>query len=260
MNYTGVIHSLPSFPLLSQQRHRVRGHDSAMSTEATGSRILVVDDESNISDLIATSLKFVGFDVRTAASGSQALAVAEEFKPHAMILDVMLPDLDGFEVCREIRKVSTVPIIMLTARISEADRVTGYESGADIYLSKPVSVAELEASISSIARRQVDSSSHENELWLDVISMRLQKGSQFTELTRQETQLLRALNEAPMQFLPAWALLERLGKDTDSKSRSNLDVSITRLRKKLLSATGQDGTLKVARNAGYQLTIRLRMK
>ena len=73
------------------------------ATESTGQRILVVDDENSISDLIATSLKFVGFDVRTAATGSQALTVAEEFKPHAMILDVMLPDLDGFEVCRQIR-------------------------------------------------------------------------------------------------------------------------------------------------------------
>ncbi len=73
------------------------------ATESTGQRILVVDDESSISDLIATSLKFVGFDVRTAANGSQALTIAEEFKPHAMILDVMLPDLDGFEVCRQIR-------------------------------------------------------------------------------------------------------------------------------------------------------------
>jgi DNA-binding response OmpR family regulator len=106
----------------------------------------------------------------------------------------------------------------------------------------------------------MDTRRHTNELWLDVISMRLEKGSHITELTRQETQLLRALNEAPLQFLPAWALLEKLGKDTDNKNRSNLDVAITRLRKKLLSATGQEGTLKVARNAGYQLTIRLRMK
>ena len=74
-----------------------------MATEATKQRVLVVDDESNISDLIATSLKFVGFDVRTAATGSEALVVSDEFKPHAMILDVMLPDLDGFEVCRQIR-------------------------------------------------------------------------------------------------------------------------------------------------------------
>ena len=74
-----------------------------MATQASGERILVVDDESSISDLISTSLKFVGFDVRTAATGSEALRIAEEFKPHAMILDVMLPDLDGFEVCRQIR-------------------------------------------------------------------------------------------------------------------------------------------------------------
>ena len=88
-----------------------------MATEATGQRILVVDDESSISDLIATSLKFVGFDVRTAATGSQALLIAEEFKPHAMILDVMLPDLDGFEVCRQIRNEGIeVGVLFLSAK------------------------------------------------------------------------------------------------------------------------------------------------
>jgi two-component system phosphate regulon response regulator OmpR len=153
-----------------------------------------------------------------------------------------------------------IHIIMLTARISESDRIIGYENGADIYMTKPVSVAELEASIGSIARRREEISGAEQKLWLDVISMQLQNGNSFINLTRQETQLLRALNEAPMQFLPAWALLERLGKEADKKNRANLDVSITRLRKKLFAASGQEVTLKVARNSGYQLTIRLRIK
>lgn len=228
---------------------------------ASSLKIVIVEDHDALRIMMVGHLSAKGYQVVGVDSGVALDAHLAESMPDILVLDLTLPIEDGLSIATRIRAAyPQIYIIMLTARISEADRVTGYESGADIYLSKPVSVAELEASISSIARRQVDSSSHENELWLDVISMRLQKGSQFTELTRQETQLLRALNEAPMQFLPAWALLERLGKDTDSKSRSNLDVSITRLRKKLLSATGQDGTLKVARNAGYQLTIRLRMK
>ena len=97
-----------------------------MTKPSTGQRILVVDDESSISDLISTSLRFVGFDVRTAATGSQALSVAEEFKPHAIILDVMLPDQDGFEVCRQIRNEGiNVGVLFLTAKDGMEDKSLG---------------------------------------------------------------------------------------------------------------------------------------
>ena len=228
---------------------------------ATNLKIVIVEDHDALRVMMVVHLESKGYQVTGLDSGSALDAYLAESKPDILVLDLTLPLEDGLSIATRIRAAyPQIHIIMLTARISESDRVLGYESGADIYLSKPVSVAELEASIRSIARRQVNTTVHEHDLWLDVISMRLEQGRQFTELTRQETQLLRALNEAPMQFLPAWALLERLGKDTDSKSRSNLDVLITRLRKKLFSATGQEGTLRVARNAGYQLTIRLRMK
>lgn len=228
---------------------------------ATNLKIVIVEDHDAFRVMMVAHLESKGYQVTGLDSGSALDAYLAESKPDILVLDLTLPLEDGLSIATRIRAAyPQIHIIMLTARISESDRVLGYESGADIYLSKPVSVAELEASIRSIARRQVNTTVHEHDLWLDVISMRLEQGRQFTELTRQETQLLRALNEAPMQFLPAWALLERLGKDTDSKSRSNLDVLITRLRKKLFSATGQEGTLRVARNAGYQLTIRLRMK
>lgn len=228
---------------------------------ATNLKIVIVEDHDALRVMMVVHLESKGYQVTGLDSGSALDAYLAESKPDILVLDLTLPLEDGLSIATRIRAAyPQIHIIMLTARISESDRVLGYESGADIYLSKPVSVAELEASIRSIARRQVNTTVHEHDLWLDVISMRLEQGRQFTELTRQETQLLRALNEAPMQFLPAWALLERLGKDTDSKSRSNLDVLITRLRKKLFSATGREGTLKVARNAGYQLTIRLKMK
>lgn len=124
-----------------------------MSTPAA-SRILVVDDESSISDLIATSLKFVGFDVRTAASGSEALTVAEEFKPHAMILDVMLPDLDGFEVCRQIRNEGQqIGVLFLTAKDEMKDKVQGLTIGGDDYMTKPFSLEELVARLRALLRR-----------------------------------------------------------------------------------------------------------
>ncbi len=103
-------------------------------------RILVVDDEPSISELISTSLRFVGFDVRTAANGAQALSMAEEFKPHAMVLDVMLPDLDGFEVCKMIRNEGVdTGVLFLTAKDGMEDKVKGLTLGGDDYMTKPFS-------------------------------------------------------------------------------------------------------------------------
>jgi two-component system OmpR family response regulator len=125
-----------------------------MTKPSTGQRILVVDDETSISDLISTSLRFVGFEVRTAATGSQALAVAEEFKPHAIILDVMLPDQDGFEVCRQIRNEGvTVGVLFLTAKDGMEDKVAGLTIGGDDYMTKPFSLEELVARLRALLRR-----------------------------------------------------------------------------------------------------------
>jgi two-component system OmpR family response regulator len=117
-------------------------------------RILVVDDEKNISDLIATSLRFVGFDVRTAASGSEALTVAEEFKPQAVVLDVMLPDIDGFEVCRQLRSEGlNIGVLFLTAKDGMEDKVAGLTIGGDDYMTKPFSLEELVARLRALLRR-----------------------------------------------------------------------------------------------------------
>ena len=103
-------------------------------------RVLVVDDEQSISDLVSTSLRFVGFEVRTAASGQEALRVAEEFKPQAMVLDVMLPDLNGFEVCEKIRNEGQeIGVLFLTAKDTVEDKVYGLTRGGDDYMTKPFS-------------------------------------------------------------------------------------------------------------------------
>ena len=118
-------------------------------------RVLVVDDEKSISELITTSLRFVGFDVRTAATGAQALQIAEEFNPHALILDVMLPDLDGFEVTRQLRNEgSQVGILFLTAKDTVEDKIQGLTRGGDDYVTKPFSVRELTARIRALLRRR----------------------------------------------------------------------------------------------------------
>lgn len=122
--------------------------------ESNNQRILVVDDESSISDLISTSLHFVGFDVRTASNGSQALLVAEEFKPHAMVLDVMMPGMDGFEVCKKLRDDGqSIGVLFLTAKDTTEDKINGLTIGGDDYMTKPFSLEELIARLKSILRR-----------------------------------------------------------------------------------------------------------
>ena len=126
----------------------------SQNDQSTTQRILVVDDENSISELIATSLRFVGFDVRTAATGSQALTIAEEFKPHALILDVMLPDQDGFEVCRQLRQDGhSVGVLFLTAKDSVEDKIAGLTIGGDDYVTKPFSLEELVARLRALLRR-----------------------------------------------------------------------------------------------------------
>ena len=131
-----------------------REHTMTPESEVATQRVLVVDDEKSISELITTSLRFVGFEVRTAATGAEALRVAEEFKPHALILDVMLPDLDGFEVCRQLREGGQeVGVLFLTAKDSTEEKIKGLTLGGDDYVTKPFSLEELVARLRALLRR-----------------------------------------------------------------------------------------------------------
>jgi two-component system OmpR family response regulator len=117
-------------------------------------RVLVVDDEADIADLLLTGLRFVGFDVRAAHTGGQALAIAAEFRPHLVVLDVMLPDIDGFELCRQLRADGEpVGVVFLTARDRTADAITGLAIGGDDYISKPFSLDEVVARVRAVLRR-----------------------------------------------------------------------------------------------------------
>ncbi len=116
-------------------------------------RILVVDDEKSVTDLLAYNLRKAHYDVLTAADGREALRLAQESRPDLILLDLMIPEVDGLDVCRELRKTSAVPIIMITARGEEIDRVVGLELGADDYVTKPFSVRELLARIKAVLRR-----------------------------------------------------------------------------------------------------------
>jgi len=166
---------------------------AATNTQAK-SRILVVDDEQSISDLVSTSLRFVGFEVRTAASGQEALRVAEEFKPQAMVLDVMLPDLNGFEVCEKIRNEGQdIGVLFLTAKDAVEDKVYGLTRGGDDYMTKPFSLEELVARLKSILRRTgvMDISSDEEkirfaDLELDEATHEVRRAGDLIELSPTE--------------------------------------------------------------------------
>ena len=120
----------------------------------SGERVLVVDDEADIADLLTTGLRFVGFDVRSANTGADALAVATEFRPHLLVLDVMLPDIDGFELCRQIRRErEQVGVVFLTARNRTEDAIAGLTVGGDDYINKPFSLDEVVARIRAVLRR-----------------------------------------------------------------------------------------------------------
>ena len=169
------------------------------TAEKSMQRILVVDDESSISELISTSLRFVGFDVRTAANGAQALAMAEEFRPHAMVLDVMLPDVDGFEVCKAIRNegVST-GVLFLTAKDGMEDKVKGLTLGGDDYMTKPFSLEELVARLRALLRRtgvtdiEIDDEKMRfADLELDESTHEIRRAGNLLELSPTEFALIR---------------------------------------------------------------------
>jgi two-component system OmpR family response regulator len=232
-----------------------------MSKESTGKRILVVDDESSISDLIATSLKFVGFDVRTAASGSQALSVAEEFKPHAMILDVMLPDLDGFEVCRQIRNEGhQVGVLFLTAKDEMKDKVQGLTIGGDDYMTKPFSLEELVARLKALLRRigvveqEIDDEKISfADLELDDATHEVRRAGNLIELSPTEFTLLRYLLINADRVVSKAQILDHVWDYDFGGDAGIVETYISYLRKKI--DIYEPALIHTVRGVGYRLRI-----
>src|SRR6185369_1581333 len=137
-------------------RHIKRRETKVVENNSEQEKVLVVDDEASIRRILETRLKLAGYNVETAADGQEALDQFNQFQPDLVILDVMLPKMDGYEVCREIRKTSDTPIIMLTAVADVSNRIQGLEIGADDYVVKPFSPSELEARIKAVLRRTVE--------------------------------------------------------------------------------------------------------
>ena len=230
-------------------------------SEATGQRILVVDDETSISDLIATSLKFVGFDVRTAATGSQALTIAEEFKPHAMILDVMLPDLDGFEVCRQIRNEGIeVGVLFLSAKDEMKDKVQGLTIGGDDYMTKPFSLEELVARLRALLRRigAVPQSIEDEkirfaDLELDEATHEVRRAGKLLELSPTEFTLLRYLLINADRVVSKSQILDHVWQYDFRGDAGIVETYISYLRKKI--DTFDPPLIHTVRGVGYRLRL-----
>jgi len=206
---------------------------------AEAHRILVVDDEPNIVDVVSMALRFQGFAIESAGNGTDAVAAVSAFKPDLIVLDVMLPDMDGFEVARRLgAQQARVPIIFLTARDATEDKVRGLSIGGDDYVTKPFSLEELVARVRSILRRagvaEPDSSKLVFEdLELDDDAHEVTRGGELVELTATEYRLLRYLMLNPRRVLTRAQLLEHVWDYDFGGDARVLETYVSYLRKKV---------------------------
>lgn len=225
-------------------------------------RILVVDDEPAVTDLLAYNLRKAHYEVLTAADGRAALELARRSAPDLILLDLMLPEVDGLDVCRELRKTSQVPVIMLTALGEETDRVVGLELGADDYVVKPFSLRELMARIKTVLRRVGPDEGPEDAstrlrgpggLTLDPEARTVTVGGSALDLTRLEFDLLHLLLRNAGRVLTRERLLEQAwGYDFAGDTRA-VDSAVKRLRAKLRAASPEADGIESVRGVGYRV-------
>ncbi len=221
-------------------------------------KILVVDDEKPIADIIKYSLEQEGFSVLVAYDGVEALRLALLERPDLIVLDIMLPEKDGFTVCREIRKDLTVPILMLTAKDTEMDKVLGLELGADDYVTKPFSTRELIARVRAIFRRMKEEKSSSQEevlrcgdIEVDQGKVEVRKGNRVMELTYREFALLAYLIQNAGYVISRKKLLSQVwGYDYYGDERT-VDVTVRRLREKIEDDPGNPVYIRTKRGIGY---------
>ena len=219
--------------------------------------ILVVDDEPNIVELARLYLQQDGYRVETASSGSDALAKVGTTKPALVVLDLMLPDIDGFEVCREIRKKSDVPILMLTARKEDIDKIVGLELGADDYLTKPFNPRELVARVKAILRRYQAGLSPGKaievaDLRVDLSQHEATVAGQPLRLRTKEFALLATLAQSLGRVMTREQLLQMVwGFDYYGETRT-VDVHINHLRGKI---AGSGASIETVRGIGYKMVL-----
>jgi DNA-binding response OmpR family regulator len=220
------------------------------------SKILVVDDEMKIARLVRDYLTEAGFDVTLASTGPAALAAARSQRPDLVILDLGLPGMDGYDVTRSIRAQSSIPIIMLTARSEETDRIVGLELGADDYVVKPFSPRELVARVKAVLRRVGGEVATEiiriMDLVIDLPHRKVERGATRIELTTTEFELLRILASSPGRVYTRGQLLDSIrGVSFESYERA-IDAHVKNLRKKLEPEPGRPVYVITVHGVGYK--------
>jgi len=224
--------------------------------------ILVVEDEEPIAKILQFTLEREGYTVQVAGDGEAALRLIKRSEPHLILLDIMLPKLDGFEVCREVRASSTVPIIMLTARNAEVDKVLGLELGADDYVTKPFSTRELLARVKANLRRMVhdeeDRSSNRgrdrivlDDLVIDFNFYAVTKSGENIPLTHREFELLAFLATRPGMVFTRDELLVQVWGNQYAGDDRTVDVTVRRLREKLEADPSNPKYVLTRRGVGY---------
>jgi two-component system KDP operon response regulator KdpE len=218
--------------------------------------VMAVDDEAGILRLIKLELSTQGFRVITASSGEEALRTAEEQRPDIALLDIVMPEMTGLEVMRRLRERSAIPIILLTAKGGEADKVRGLELGADDYLAKPFSPDELSARVRAVLRRSTGSSNPENVVRADDVEIDLnrrlvRRGGELVALTRTEWMLLQHLASNPGKIMLNAELLSRVWGPEYRDDLQYLRVWISRLRRKLEQSPSQPKLIKTFQGIGY---------
>ena len=224
-------------------------------------KILIVEDDPNIVDILKFNFIKEGYNVFVAMDGAEGLELALSEQPDLILLDVMLPKMDGFEVCRRVREKASTPIIMLTAREEEVDKVLGLELGADDYITKPFSIRELTARVKANLRRtSIDTPKTSpdpantiisGELVINVERYEVQKRGKTIEITLREFELLKFLAQQPEKIFSRETLLEKVWGYEYYGDVRTVDVTIRRLREKIEDAPGKPTYILTKRGVGY---------
>ena len=229
-----------------------------------GQTFLVVDDEQNIVNIIAFNLKKEGYEVLTAGDGEEAVEIVEKHQPDLILLDIMMPKMDGYEACRKIREKYNIPIIMLTARAEELDKVLGLEMGADDYVTMPFGTRELIARVKANLRRSVVKNEPAVEkgnvlkfgkLEIDLDKFEARKDGKVLELTYREFELLKFLAQNLRQVFSRETLLEKVWGYEYYGDVRTVDVTVRRLREKIEDNPGKPEYIITKRGVGYSFGV-----
>ncbi|MDX9709103.1 MAG: response regulator [Trichloromonas sp.] len=218
-------------------------------------KILIVEDEPKLAELLADYLRQSGFEVRLVADGMAAVPAIHEQKPDLVLLDLMLPGRDGMDICQETRRFSSVPIIMVTARVEEIDRLLGLELGADDYICKPYSPREVVARVKAVLRRGGAAAGQNHGLTLDEARYSATLHGVDLDLTAVEFKLLHILAASPGRIFSRAQLMDRIYSDERIVSDRTIDSHIKKLRKKIAVAAPSEELIHSLYGVGYKYEV-----